>query len=314
MRSSLLRLSLKLALAIIIFSLLLWKVPVEKMLSYIKQADFKLFLVAWGIYLGGQVLSSYKWSLLASSLGLCRPFKDFVAFYFIGMFFNLFMPGSIGGDVYRTALLAGTDKSRLTAAYSVLAERYTGGMALLSFALISAFFYFKDLIPFSIKFLVATLFSIAWFMAFAFPWLTNGFPLLRKATKRFKLDQLEVYWQNPLRLFLVLFLSFSFQTVNILSVFLIAQSVKIKADLLLYFFVVPIVDLLSTLPVSLSGLGIREGGLVFFLKFFGVDPTQGLACSLMLLSMLLLSGALGGLVYSFTDYPILLRVRGHRKP
>lgn len=311
MRLPLLRLSLKLALAVIIFSLLLWKVPAARMLSYIKQADFKLFLLAWGIYLGGQVLSSYKWSLLASPLGLSRPFKDFVAFYFIGMFFNLFMPGSIGGDVYRTALLAGTDKSRLIAAYSVLAERYTGGMALLSFALVSAIFYFKDLIPLPLKVLVATLFSIAWSVAFAFPWLTKGFPLLRKAVKRLKLDRLDVYWHNPSKLLLVLFLSFSFQTVNILSVFLIAQSVRIKTDLLLFFFVVPIVDLLSTLPVSLSGLGIREGAFVFFLKSFGVNPTQGLACSLMLLSMLLLSGALGGLIYSFTNYPVLLKVRRH---
>lgn len=311
---SFLRLPLKLAIAVLIFSFLLWKVPLKEMVSYMKQADFRLFLLAWGIYLGGQVLSSYKWNLLASPLGFCRPFKDFVAFYFIGMFFNLFMPGSIGGDVYRTALLAGTDKSRLMAAYSVLAERYTGGMALLSFAVVSAFFYFKDLIPLPLKASIAVLFLFSWVMAFIFPWLTKRLPLISKVAKYLKLDRLEVYWQEPMRLLFVLFLSFSFQTINILSVFLIAQSVKIKADLLLYFFVVPIVDLLSTLPISLSGLGIREGGLVFFLKSFGVNPTQGLACSLLLLSMLLFSGALGGMVYSLTHYPVLLKVRRPFKP
>ena len=58
------------------------------------------------LYLFSQVLSSYKWSLLTKPLGFKKKFIDLVSYYFIGMFFNLFMVGSIGGDLIKAYYLA----------------------------------------------------------------------------------------------------------------------------------------------------------------------------------------------------------------
>src|SRR5207247_1711389 len=61
---------------------------------------------ALALYLAGQVLSAYKWSLLGRSVGYARPVGEYTRFYFIGMFFNLFGPSTIGGDVVRGLYLA----------------------------------------------------------------------------------------------------------------------------------------------------------------------------------------------------------------
>src|SRR5262245_824114 len=53
---------------------------------------------ALAIYLIGQLLSAYKWSLIGRAVGLGDEVARYARFYFIGMFFNLFAPSTIGGD------------------------------------------------------------------------------------------------------------------------------------------------------------------------------------------------------------------------
>src|SRR4030095_14047792 len=58
------------------------------------------------LYLAGQLLSAVKWWLLGRSVGLVRPLVEYVRFYFIGMFLNVFGPSTIGGDVARGLYLS----------------------------------------------------------------------------------------------------------------------------------------------------------------------------------------------------------------
>src|SRR5438093_349670 len=90
-----------------------------------------LVLAALALYLGGQALSAYKWHLLGRSVGFARPLGDYVRFYFIGMFFNLLGPSTIGGDVVR-ALYLGDGRRPGLAFNSVLFDRASGLVLLLA--------------------------------------------------------------------------------------------------------------------------------------------------------------------------------------
>jgi len=298
---------LKLSFGAIILVVIILKVPRESVLLSLKEARPPFFLLALGIYLGGQVLSAYKWRLLAEPLGFHRPFKDFVAFYFIGMFFNLFMLGSIGGDVYRAALLAGTEKSRMRSAYSILAERYTGGVALLSFCALSVTLFFRDSLPLSLRTSVLGGLILGWILLLTLPGLVRAFPWLGKLARKVKLEDFTIYWERPKRGLWVLGLSFCFHTINILTVALLGTALGIKVPLAAYFFIVPVVDIISTLPLSISGLGLREGGYVFMFKLLGIEAAKGFACGLLVLAVVLISGLMGAIVYFLSDYPVVLR-------
>jgi uncharacterized membrane protein YbhN (UPF0104 family) len=65
---------------------------------------------------------------------------------------------------------------------------------------------------------------------------------------------------------------------------------------LAYFFLyVPLITVLAMLPVSVAGLGVREGGVVFFFGKVGVDPATALGMSLIWFSLTVLVSAIGGL-------------------
>lgn len=303
---------LKLSVGFLVLLLVLWKIPRHELLYALGETRLWLFFLACGLYLAGQVLSAFKWRLLAEPLGLKRPFKDFVAFYFIGMFFNLFMLGSIGGDVYRAGLLAGKEKSRLRSAYSILAERYTGALALMTYCALFFVLFFREVLPAQFEALLLIALGTGWTVLLFLPQVIKAFPLLEVLARKVRLPDFKVYWEEPRRLALALLLSFIFQAINITTVALLGKALNINLSYFAYFFIVPVVDLISALPISLSGLGIREGSYVFMFRLFGIEAFKGFACGLLVLGVVLLSGFMGAVVYFFTDYPVDLRLKSRR--
>jgi len=90
------------------------------------------WLAALGLYLATQLASSLRWQLLARPLGFELPVWRYAGFYFVGMFFNLFLPTSVGGDVLRAWYLDGGSGRRLKAFLSVFVDRLSGLLVLLT--------------------------------------------------------------------------------------------------------------------------------------------------------------------------------------
>jgi len=82
--------------------------------------------LAVGVYAGGQVMSAFRWWLIGRSVGLSGRLRDYVRFYFIGMFFMSFGPSTLGGDFVRGLYLAEGGGRRARAFNSVLFDRLNG--------------------------------------------------------------------------------------------------------------------------------------------------------------------------------------------
>ena len=288
---------------------LLWSVSLATLWKSFLEADHLYISFSLALYLAGQVLSAYKWGVLAEMLGLRRSFKDLLAYYFIGMYFNLFMLGSIGGDIGRVYLLAGREQSRMRAAYSIFAERFTGGMALSVIASLALLSPAGRMLPDPFRLLIILGTALLWIGVFLLPHLIGLLPWLGRVVERINLADYDVFWRERRRTTWVLGLSFLFQGINVLVVALVGLALGLRVPLLAYFFIVPMVDVISAIPVSISGLGVREGSYVFFLHMFGVGTAQGLTFSLLLLAVIMISSLIGGGVYLWTDYPIQLKRR-----
>ena len=102
-----------------------------------KNVHVEYLAVALGLYLLGQVFCAYRWKLVASVMGFQNSFREFFTYYFIGVFFNLFLPTAIGGDVGKCYYLGKENKKVLRAVVSVLADRGTGLIVLVIIAGIS---------------------------------------------------------------------------------------------------------------------------------------------------------------------------------
>jgi hypothetical protein len=94
----------------------------------------------------------------------------------------------------------------------------------------------------------------------------------------------------------VLFLSLSMHLLAILSVYVLARGLGMEITALECLALVPVVLLISTLPISLAGWGMREGAMVAALSFAGIENSEALALSI-LFGLTLLAISLLGAVF-----------------
>src|SRR5262249_53870536 len=95
-------------------------------------------LAARAVHVAAQGVSAVRWQVLARPLGFAQPLRRFVGLYFVGMFFNLLLPTSVGGDAVRALALDAGSGRRMAAFLSVLLDRLSGLLVLLTVACTAA--------------------------------------------------------------------------------------------------------------------------------------------------------------------------------
>ena len=113
---------------------LLWHYDARPVFRILARERGGFFVATVALYVASQVMSAWRWQLLAAVVGVRGRFSEFLAFYFVGMFTNLFVPGLIGGDAARAVYLGRKHHRLGEAIASVIADRGLGLIALFWFA------------------------------------------------------------------------------------------------------------------------------------------------------------------------------------
>ncbi len=222
----------------------------------------EFWLAAVGMLLTTQILSAWRWQALARPFGFECTVKKLTSYYLIGMYFNLVLPTTVGGDVVRAWYLDGGSGRRLPAFVSVFVDRFSGLIVLLGLACVGL-----ALSPLALPR------WIDWFV-----WGTAGCAVCAMALAPM-VARTGARWAQPLqkvrvaldalrapRLFVgSTLLSLGVQTGNVMLVWLIGLSIGADVPLGYYFIMVPMVSLLTMLPVSINGIGVREYTTALFL-------------------------------------------------
>lgn len=291
MRSDRLRLGLRILFSAGVLAWLIGRTEWIPLVEKLGGAHWLFCLASLALYCLAQCVSSYRWQLLARSLGFEKKLGRFIALYFVGMFFNLFLPTSMGGDVARAWYLSrGTGRGWL-AALSVVSDRFAGLLALL-FVGCCATLVSLDVTP-------------AW-AAWSF-WGVSGaavlgliaFPVLvRWSAKCRSLVEGWGQYQGRGRCWAAaLLLSVVVQLAAITEVWLLGQALDLTPSILVYAVAVPLTTLLTMLPISVNGVGVREGSLVLLLAPAGAGAAEALALGLLWFAMNATAGMMGGAVY-----------------
>lgn len=253
------------------------------------------------LYAMTQVVSGWRWRIIAAPLGFQQSLMQFTGFYFVGMFFNLILPTSVGGDVVRAYYLDGRSGRKLNAFLSVFSDRLSGLLVLLALASVAALFCPVEL-PWWIHASVWGTVGCA----------AAGFALLPQLLSSSLLNaRLERIGREVLRslTFVVrpapLVLSIVVQAANVVLVWMVGQAIAAPIPASYYWILVPMVTLLTLLPVSLNGMGVREGAMVLFLAPLGVPEGTALSLGFLWFCVFTTTGLCGGLVYLFGRFPRL---------
>lgn len=274
-------------------------------LAIIRTVDWRWWATAMAIALAVQVIAGLRWSSLARPVGFRFPARLFVWRFFEGMFFSLCLPSSIGGDVIKAYRLADSNPRRLLAGCTVLADRLTGlvGLGVLAGAALIAVEW--SLGPWGTLaaggLLLSAALGVTWLGVGAIDRLLEAIPSVHPA--RQFISQLLPYQMRPAILAGAVAWSLVIQLGNAVAVSVIARGLGVVLPLSVWCVVVPVVMLAMVVPISINGVGVREGGLAMLLAPEGVPGEQAVAIALLWFLSSIVSGLIGGLLFMLDRHP-----------
>jgi uncharacterized protein (TIRG00374 family) len=253
-------------------------------------------LVGFIGHLFSQVVSAYRWNLLAQPLGFTESFGRYFHYYFVGMYWNLFAPSTVAGDIGRSILLA-RGRRRALAFTSVVADRSIGLVALVWVGALAILLVPSYPLPTVVRLgaWLAPLVTIAgWLWG---PRLAVRFLPKKNRWRHFVEHELVPYWQDRRVLLAGMLVSFAFHTVQILAQIALARALGLGVPWYFFFVFVPIVNMAGMAPVSFSGIGVREAGYWYFLSALGIDRETAIALGLLSSAVVLVNGLTGGVIF-----------------
>lgn len=293
----------KILISAALLAVLLYKTDRQQMRAALAAADLGWLALAWLLLIVSQILSAYRWALLARGIGFDESLQRFCLYYFSAMYVNLFGPGTVAGDVGRVLYLAG-GRRRALALTSVVAHRATGFVAILWIAA-TGIVLLPEPVPAAAR----------WLTALVVPATIGGWlwgprlaARLLPASNRWRLlveRDLAPYWHDRRLLALSIAWAMAMHGLQIVAQAQIARSLGLELPWTFFLVVVPLTNVIGTLPFSLQGVGVREAGYWSYLAGIGVASEPALAMGL-LTSAVVIASNLAGL-------PAFLLLRGDRQ-
>ncbi|MFZ1289729.1 MAG: lysylphosphatidylglycerol synthase transmembrane domain-containing protein [Melioribacteraceae bacterium] len=300
---------IKLIISLLLLYFIIHNVEISEIFESIKNAKFEVLIFAFSLHFIGLMLSSLRWKVLLNSQNVNSKIFFLFKSYLVASFFNHFLPSTIGGDSVRAydSWRLGDNRERALAV--VILDRFLGLLTLLLFALIS-----MVLSPDLVKLIPnlwfwAGLLSIG---AIGLIWFIFSPPnvLFKKIEKKNKGLLAKV--SGFIYKIDVAFSRFSNKRIYILAAFLL--SILLQFNVVFYYFaisfalglnvlfidlflIVPIVIIVTMIPISFNGIGLRENALFLFLTPFGVLQSQAIAFAWIEYVMLIFLGIIGGIIY-----------------
>lgn len=293
---------IKLGLSLLIIVLIINQFDAQTIWQNILGASPGLLVAALIMQLLSQSVAAYRWSLIMRLLQFKHPFSFYLKSYFKGSLFNQILPTSVGGDAYRVAEVAANGGLAKEAVYGVFIDRVVGLVGLLLLNL-SANLFEDKLLPepvfWSINLiLVGALAGLVVLMGLhRILWLKK-YKLTRfffQLSERFRL-----IYSTRQRIGQQILLSVIIHLFSLLALFGIGHSLGINLSLSIYMVLIPPAILLTLLPISFAGWGVREGALVSLFMLIGANENQVLAMSF-LYGIILMISALPGLYFYLTS-------------
>jgi uncharacterized membrane protein YbhN (UPF0104 family) len=287
------RMKLRIAGSALLLGWLVLRTDWSRLASAFADLDWPLWLAGVGLSLVIPVVSGLRWQLFARPLGFDARARDYVRFTFIGMFFGLFLP-SVGADVVRAWYLdAGSGRKR-AALLSVLLDRVLGLAVLLAVVVGAAVIYPESLpgwVQAGIALVTAGAAAGSAVALFAL-WRPGRSVALQRLR-----DRLVHLARHRYAVGGALGLSVLIQAGHILVVWLIGLALGVEVPAAYYWLVVPLVSLVTLVPISINGIGVREASMVVLLAPLGVREETALTLVFLWFIAFSIAGVPGLVVY-----------------
>ncbi len=301
---------LKISLSI---ALILWitqGVALDSVFAVITESSASLLILAFSLFFVGYVIAAFRWRTLIRVQDGDAPIFFLVRSFMVALFFNNFLPSTVGGDVVRMYDSWRLGNTKSDAVTVVLVDRFLGVIVLFCFALLAL--VFDETVASEVPFITAWVAAGLAGMGIA-TWLVLTIPvsitqrlssaksgvmariggILEKVHRSF-----QAYRQARSAVLRALGLSVLLQVNVVVHFILVARAVGIDIPAESMFLIIPVAVFVMMVPISINAIGVREAVFVFLLSLYGVQSVEALAFAWIAYSFTLLQGVLGGLVFA----------------
>ena len=296
---------LTLSLGLIVF--LLGRIPLDQLSHTLRQARPEWLAAACGLFLFSNLLASFQWSRLLEAVEIRIPFWKVLAYYHVGLFFNNFLPANIGGDLARIADASRYGPNRTAALSAVMMDRLIGTVALAGIALLTTLPVLDRFHLTMVYLAVVAFFTLSVLVLWAV-FHPRLLPALLGVLRRVglgrmgpQLDELEArlsaYRSRPRLVASMMAVAALTQFSRIGVHALVARALGIDVSLYYFLLFVPLLAVIVSLPISLNGIGVREGAGVVLFGLVGVDRAQAFSLQFVTYLVAVAVSLLGGLVF-----------------
>lgn len=260
-----------------------------------------LFFLAVAIFASHCLIGGWRWTIIMGLFGRSIPVPAAIRIFFEGLFFSNALPSTIGGDVVRIYRAAQFGLPTEDAINGVLLDRITGVTALFFFVLAGMPFLLGEVsdpaarIAFGLLVAAGVGGLALLYMAAGIP---GGLHRWRIVAALVRLSgAARIVFLKPAIAARVMGLALAIHLVILLAVAVLAASVGLELGAFELLVLVPAVLLLTAVPISIGGWGLREGLMVTVLGLSGVPAEAALALSILLGLALIVTGLPGGVMW-----------------
>ncbi len=294
---------LRAVLGIGILSLVLSRLNFRQFLDLLTRERPAYFLAATLIYVSGQMVAAWRWRLLARMAGIGGRYLEYLLYFFIGAFTNLFVPGLVGGDAARALYLGRRYHEIGKAVASVIADRGFGLLVLIWLSAVTVAVLGRSIFPRAVTtpiFVIGAITAVGYILMPVITALKKILPRRLAAT----IDVLSPYLNGRIALLPALALSLFLHLMQVAAQYVLGIGLGLNIPLWLFLLCVPTTNTLASVPLTFNGLGVREGIYVVLFGMAGVAKPDAAALGLLWFAITTFAGLCASAAFIAAPTPV----------
>jgi glycosyltransferase 2 family protein len=269
------------------------KINVSEVIALYRQANIWFLLLAFFAFALSKLISAFRLNVYFTAIDLKLKEKTNVELYLLGMFYNLFLPGGIGGDGYKIYLLQKQYQTGTKKIFgAVLSDRISGMVALVILALIGAScMRIENVNVFTVYNLQFTIYNLVFLLI----------PLVFLAYYFF----IKFIYPYFLKINLITYLyAFAVQLLQVACAWFLLLALGETQNHLAYIVIFLVSSAVAVLPISIGGVGVRELTFLYGSQLLNVDINIAVGISF-LFYLVTAVVSLGGIFFVFQPVKLL---------
>jgi uncharacterized protein (TIRG00374 family) len=267
-------------------SWLFYRINWKEVIFYFEQMDIWWMFAFVAIYALGITISSYKWKILADFKGIKASFGEFFRIYLTGAFINNFFPSIIGGDAYRSYVLGKHSNNKyIEATSTVFADRITGFVGvmllILLFSALNIQAVLENRILLVINLLIIASFGFEFFLILlrllpTWKYITRLFPqkIVRLVQEIFSYRHSTILAKSVIWGTIYNFIGVGIAT------WMLFLDLHIPISFINFMIAISIISIVSSIPISIGNIGIKEWSFITFFGIFGVNGEAAISIAI----------------------------------